>query len=108
MTAYQRVILVSVLQCYFLDEKEMEEINELELKEEYFTGYFKSVVRTINILRKTNPIVNDDMVEEFLVSKNHFNQREYIAILTTLGTSLSCLKWYIDKLRGEYTKRLLK
>jgi len=108
LDTHQRHILVSVMMAYDGLEDEIEDLNNIELKEEYFTEYYKAVVRAINELRKSNPIVNDFMVIDFLIKMNFLKENRMSEILVTKQVPFSILKWHIEQLENEYKMRAIR
>ena len=103
----QKSLIVSVVMSYNGFQDEVESLNNFELRENLFTGYNKVMVRAINKIREKSPIVNDVILENFLVEHNFLNEKEFISMLSTNEIPLSAMEFYINKLEEKYTERLL-
>jgi len=102
----ENCILATIMKPDLVMDKDLDKMLEIELDEDLFTGYNKSIVRAINIVSKKELVASDLQVEDFLKTKNHFNSEFY----ETLASSIIpyfLLVQYLDSLQEDYYEGLI-
>jgi len=99
-------ILATIMKPDLMMDKDLDKMLLLELDEDLFSGYNKSIVRAINIVSKKEMIASDLQVEDFLKSKNHLTKEFYETLASSLIPYFLIVQ-YLDRLQEDYYEGII-